>query len=117
MADESPIILQRHCEVVFQIRGAGVPDEVKSTDLEELTRTAREQLPSAGRLWIDAMMSYTGEAANEEARNQAGKTSRRIATWEVFANDLIFCPAGARKLDPRWYALALAAVQVGEVAA
>lgn len=109
-SDDSPILLQRHCEVFYRLRADHLTDEVKNADLEEITKVARGFLPR-GRVWIDLVMAYVGEAANEQAKNQTGRKSVRLASWEVFASDLIFCPAGQRKLDPRWYALAEAAIE------
>jgi hypothetical protein len=103
--DDSPILLQRHCEAYFQVRATGVPGEIKGPGLEEVARAAREFL-GRGRAWVDLHMGYSGQAANEQARGTAGKATKRIASWEVFERDLVFCPAGRSKLDPKWYMLA-----------
>lgn len=115
MKDESPILLQGNCEVFFQVRADGIPGEIKGPDLQSVTDPARSLLPR-GRVWIDLHLSYVGRAGNEQARGSIGRASKRLASWEVFETDLILCPAGRAKLDPKWYEIA-ATVTAGEAVA
>lgn len=108
--DEAPILLHRHCEVHYEIRSeVEVPKKIKGTDLEAVTKVARELLSSSPRVWVDVVLTYHGQAANEEAKIHAGKREVRVASFEVFAGDLVHVPAGAQRLDPRVYKLAEAA--------
>jgi hypothetical protein len=110
VADESPILLQRNCQLIYKVRCANVsiPGEITGDTIEAVLPDARKLL-SRGRVQIDLYLTYDGQAANEEAKVHAGRKSRRVASFEVFENDLIGCPAGSHKLDPRHYKLAEAA--------
>lgn len=98
--DESPILLQRRCGLIYIVRPQeGDASRLAGVSFEEATALAREMLTD-GSVRIDLVMAYDGVAANPEALGQHGQKETRLATWEVFAADAVYCPAGRNKLPP-----------------
>lgn len=113
MSDKAPILLQRECRVLYKVRPtAKIAGEITGETLDAVLASARGLL-SSGRVQLDLYMLYNGQPANEAAKVHAGRHEVRIASWEVFDTDLIYCPAGSRKLDPKHYNLAADAVAAG----
>lgn len=120
--NDSPLLLQRGCRVEYRLRSSIAVDEEHpggNPEFDAAVARARLTLDNGGagsRAWVDLVCCYDTHALNEEATvhargARADKGEKRIATWEVFPTDVVLCPAGQRRLDPRMYELAVAAVE------
>lgn len=108
---EAPLTLQRGCAVKFTVRDEKGRVRAEAAALHSAVSAARLLLKGAPeRVWVDATMIFDKEPVNEQARRQRrmGGVELRLAAWEIFADDVVYCPAGSRLLAPDYFAAALA---------
>jgi hypothetical protein len=108
---KAPITLQRQCQVRFDVVVDGVDESVASNNLQGAVSHARFALEAgAKRVQVCQVMTHDTVPANLLAKAQEKQNvdvEVTIATWEVFAEDLVFSPAGRRGLAPEFLKAAL----------
>lgn len=105
-----PVLFQRGCRVEYVVRDKSGPRNVINKSLEVAAVHARaEQRSRDKRMWVDLVIVYSGAPGNSEAGTVTRPGRTTVGSFEIFEDDVVLCPAGARKLDPKWYA------RIGEI--